>query len=47
MGATDWLVIAGGIAAILWVNWYFFLAQRGSAAAGGRQDPEAESNGAP
>lgn len=26
-------VFAGGIAAIAWVNWYFFLAQRGSAVA--------------
>ena len=24
---TDWLVIAAGIAAIAWVNWYFFLAE--------------------
>jgi plastocyanin domain-containing protein len=29
MQATDWLVIAGGLAAIGWVNWYFFLAARG------------------
>ena len=28
MSGTDWLVIAGGIAAIGWVNWYFFLAAR-------------------
>ena len=26
MTLTDWLVVAGGIAAIAWVNWYFFLA---------------------
>lgn len=26
MSAAEWLVIAGGIAAIAWVNWYFFLA---------------------
>ena len=41
MGTTDWLVIAAGLAAILWVNWYFFLAERGApvagAAAGGGQ----------
>ncbi len=24
----DWVVIAAGIAAIAWVNWYFFLAGR-------------------
>ena len=28
MSATDLLVIAAGVAAILWVNWYFFLAER-------------------
>ena len=33
LGSTDWLVIAAGVAAILWVNWYFFLAQRGAATA--------------
>ena len=39
---TDWLVIAAGVAAIAWVNWYFFLAGRGSAVAqataGGAQE---------
>ena len=25
---TEWLVILGGLAAIAWVNWYFFLAER-------------------
>jgi hypothetical protein len=25
---ADWAVIAGGIAAIVWVNWYFFVAGR-------------------
>ena len=32
MGAitgTEWMVIAGGLAAIAWVNWYFFVAGRG------------------
>lgn len=29
MSATEWLVVVGGIAAIAWVNWYFFLAERG------------------
>ena len=28
MSAADLLVIAAGIAAIAWVNWYFFLAER-------------------
>lgn len=31
MTATDWMVVVGGIAAIVWVNWYFFLAERGTA----------------
>ncbi|MGI9089672.1 MAG: cupredoxin domain-containing protein [Gemmatimonadaceae bacterium] len=33
MNATDWLVITGGVAVIVWVNWYFFLAQRSAVAA--------------
>ena len=28
MSTTDWLVVLGGLAAIAWVNWYFFLAGR-------------------
>jgi len=28
MSAPDWIVIAVGLAAVLWVNWYFFLADR-------------------
>ncbi|HEV2149840.1 MAG TPA: cupredoxin domain-containing protein [Longimicrobiaceae bacterium] len=33
MSPTDWLVIAAGLAAIGWVNWYFFFAGRTSAQA--------------
>jgi len=33
MTATDWIVVVAGIAAIAWVNWYFFLAERGTAVA--------------
>ncbi len=33
MNVTDWLVVAGGAAAIVWVNWYFFIAQRASVTA--------------
>jgi plastocyanin domain-containing protein len=29
----DWLVIAAGLTASLWVVWYFFLAERGAATA--------------
>ena len=42
MSASDWLVALGGLGAIVWVNWYFFLAQRSVAAAsagvGGAQE---------
>ncbi|MDB4885577.1 MAG: hypothetical protein JWN79_1015 [Gemmatimonadetes bacterium] len=31
MTMTEWLVILGGLAAIAWVNWYFFLAGRTAA----------------
>ena len=41
MAAADWVVLAVGVALIAWVNWYFFLAERGSttaaAATGGVQ----------
>ena len=30
MNGTDWFVIAGGVGAALWVNWYFFIAGRGA-----------------
>jgi plastocyanin domain-containing protein len=33
LATIDWLVIAGGLAAIAWVNWYFFLAERSAAVA--------------
>src|SRR5262245_23419060 len=33
MNQTDWIVIAVGLAAIAWVNWYFFFASRGVAVA--------------
>jgi len=28
MSGTDWMVIVAGLAAIGWVNWYFFFASR-------------------
>jgi plastocyanin domain-containing protein len=34
MNGSDWLVILAGLAAIAWVNWYFFIAGRGAAVAG-------------
>src|SRR5215213_8373364 len=33
MNTTDWIVLAAGAAAIVWVNWYFFLAKRPAAQA--------------
>jgi len=42
MSAADWIVLAAGVAAIAWVNWYFFLAGRqaatATAGAGGVQE---------
>lgn len=34
MSTSEWAVLAFGIAAIAWVNWYFFFAERGMAVAG-------------
>ena len=31
MQPIDWIVIAAGLGAVAWVNWYFFLADRGLA----------------
>jgi plastocyanin domain-containing protein len=33
MSVIDWLVIAGAVGAIAWVNWYFFAAERSSGSA--------------
>jgi plastocyanin domain-containing protein len=33
MNATDWIVIAAAATAAGWVNWYFFVAERGGARA--------------
>ena len=33
MSIDEWMVLAGGVAAIGWVNWFFFLAGRTSAMA--------------
>ena len=38
MSLIDWLVIAGAVAAIAWVNWYFFIAGRAPAAEDGRRE---------
>ena len=31
MHTIDWLVVAAGLGAALWINWYFFVADRGVA----------------
>jgi hypothetical protein len=33
INGTDWIVIAAGLGAIGWVNWYFFVAGRSPAPA--------------
>jgi len=33
MSTAQWIVVVAGTAAIAWINWYFFLAERSSAAA--------------
>ena len=42
MNPSEWLVVLGGSALIVWINWYFFLAERSSATAavgaGGAQE---------
>lgn len=48
MSTTEWLVVLAGVAVIIWVNWYFFFAERGSAvakASGGIQEVEIEVKG--
>ncbi len=39
MTVAEWLVVAAGIAAIVWVNWYFFFAQRTTAELGAGAEP--------
>jgi plastocyanin domain-containing protein len=33
MNTTEWLVLVAGLGAIIWVNWYFLVAQRRAAIA--------------
>lgn len=39
MTMMEWTVIIGGLTAIAWINWYFFLAQA-MAEKRAQQDPE-------
>jgi plastocyanin domain-containing protein len=48
MSSVNWVVLIAGIAAIAWVNWYFFLAERRSVSAantGKSQEVEIEVKG--
>ena len=48
MSTVNWIVLIAGIAAIVWVNWYFFAAERRSVSArgtGGKQEVEIEVKG--
>jgi plastocyanin domain-containing protein len=38
MSGNEWLVLALGLAAIAWVNWYFFIAERPAATAAATTD---------
>lgn len=35
MSATDWIVVLAGVAAIVWVNWYFFIAEQSAVTVAG------------
>jgi plastocyanin domain-containing protein len=48
MSAASWVVLIAGIAAIVWVNWYFFAAERravSAASTGKAQEVEIEVKG--
>ena len=48
MSTSEWLVLVFGLAAIAWINWYFFVAQRATTAStisGGIQTVEVEVRG--
>ncbi len=46
MSIIDWLVVAGGLAAIAWVNWYFFFAGRAGSDGGSPRDDLSRNRGA-
>lgn len=48
MSQAEWVVLLGGIAAIAWVNWYFFFAEQPTGvarSAGGVQEIEVQVRG--
>ena len=42
MNTMEWLVVLAGVAAVVWVNWYFLFAERGSAPPGAQRTEEEE-----
>ena len=46
MSTVDWLVVLGGMAAIAWVNWYFFFAERSAVTVAAPAIPDASVVGA-
>lgn len=42
---TEWIAILAGLAAIAWVNWYFFMAGRSRATAAPPRDAEGQKTG--
>ena len=44
MSGTEWMVLLGGVAAIVWVNWYFFLAAATRTPASNRGGEEKEES---
>ena len=47
MSTVDWIVVLGGVAAIAWVNWYFFFAERSAVTVAAPAMPNASAAGAP
>lgn len=43
MTPSEWLVLAAGIAGIIWVNWYFFLAGKPSVGPAATTDQQRET----
>ena len=46
MSTVDWIVVLGGVAAIAWVNWYFFFAERSAVTVAAPAMPNASALGA-
>ena len=46
MRAADWIVVLAGVAAIAWVNWYFFIAERSAVTVAGTASAPTPMSGA-